>query len=219
LTLCHEYGKRRLIKFCNVLNDGICAIISMCVYFCALQSVYFFIQRGAVNSDKNPLIIICTAEVIYKNKRGFEMIRKFIREDKEKYIAMSKAFYASDAVLHNIPEKYIRKTFDEIMSGSPYADGYIIESDGKTAGYSLLAFTYSGEAGGVVLWIEDVYILPEYQGNGYGTELLKFLYNTYKNKVARIRLEVEKENRGAIKLYKKLGFEDLNYSQLYMKTV
>ena len=143
------------------------------------------------------------------------MIRKINREDKDKFIAMAKEFYGSDAVLHTIPDDSICRTFSEIMSGSPYADAYIYEYNGEVAGYSLLAFTYSNEAGGLVLWIEEVYILPKYQGRGFGKELLKFLEATYKDKVARIRLEVEDSNQGAVKLYRKLGFANLNYSQMY----
>ena len=145
------------------------------------------------------------------------MIRKFKLEDKDKYIDMSEAFYCSDAVLNNIPGKYICRTFDKVISGSPYIDGYIFESNEQVAGYALLAFTYSNDAGGLVLWIEEAYILPEFQGNGYGTELLKFISNTYKNKVARIRLEVAPSNKRAIKLYEKNGFENLDYMQMFKK--
>lgn len=143
------------------------------------------------------------------------VIRKIDIKDKDKYVAMSKKFYNSDAVLHNIPDNNIHKTFDEIVSGSPYAEGYIYEHNGEIAGYSLLSTTYSNEAGGLILWIEEVYILPEFQGNGFGKDLMAFIEETYKNKVVRIRLEVEKSNRRAIKLYQKKGFTELNYLQMY----
>lgn len=143
------------------------------------------------------------------------MIRKINIKDKDIYIAMSKNFYRSDAVLHSIPDDNIHKTFEVIISGSPYVDGYIFEYNGEIAGYLLVSITYSNEAGGIVLWIEEVYILPEYQGNGFGKELLAFIERTYKNKVVRIRLEVEKSNQRVIKLYQKIGFTELNYLQMY----
>lgn len=144
-----------------------------------------------------------------------DLIRKIDIKDKDAFFCMSKEFYRSDAVLHTIPDENIRKTFDEMMSGSPYASAYIYEHNGESAGYSLLSFTYSNEAGGLVLWIEEVYILPKYQGHGFGKELLSYVENKYKNKVARIRLEVEESNHGAVKLYRKLGYERLDYSQMY----
>lgn len=146
------------------------------------------------------------------------MIRKVEIKDKENYIAMSRDFYNSDAVLHAIPDENIRKTFDEIVSGSPFADAYVYEHDGEIAGYALLAITYSNEAGGLVLWIEEVYILPEYQGRGFGKALFSFIEKAYGNKVARIRLEVEESNQGALSLYERMGFTRLDYIQMF-KTI
>ena len=143
------------------------------------------------------------------------MIRKINEQDKDKYISMSKEFYHSEAVLSSIPDNNIHKTFDTLISKSPYVDGNIFECDGEVAGYALLSLSYSNEAGGLVLWIEEVYILPLYQGNGFGEELMTFIENEYKNKVTRIRLEVEKLNKKARKLYRKIGFTDLDYLQMY----
>lgn len=153
----------------------------------------------------------------YKEVGVLKMIRKIDIKDKDKYIAMSKKFYHSDAVLQSIPDNNINKTFDAIISESPYVDGYIFECKGEIVGYSLLSITYSNEAGGLVLWIEEVYILPEYQGHGFGKELLSFIEDIYKNKVVRIRLEVEKSNQKAMVLYQKMGFSELNYMQMYKK--
>ncbi len=143
------------------------------------------------------------------------MIRKVTKADKEQYVSMSRDFYQSDAVLHVVPDRNIRKTFELITSGSAFGDGYIIEHEGKVAGYLLVSFAYSNEAGGMVLWLEEIYVKPEFQGLGLGQELLNFIDEKYKDKVVRIRLEVEESNDQAIQLYKKLGFENLNYSQMY----
>lgn len=143
------------------------------------------------------------------------MIRKVNNKDKNIYIEMAKQFYCSEAVLHNIPDANFYKTFDEVTLNSPYADAYIYEHNGKVAGYVLVSITYSNESGGLVLWIEEIYILPEYQGNGFGKELLAFIEDTYKDKCVRIRLEVEKLNQKAIDLYQKSGYSQLEYLQMY----
>lgn len=131
---------------------------------------------------------------------------------------MTREFYRSDAVLHTIPDEYICKTFNLLIAGSPYAEAFIFEQNGETAGYALLAFTYSNEAGGMVLWIEELYILPEFQGHGFGKELMTYIEKTYKDQVVRIRLEVEKSNQRAVQLYRKMGFANLDYSQMYKST-
>jgi ribosomal protein S18 acetylase RimI-like enzyme len=145
---------------------------------------------------------------------GFIMIRKIKTEDKLFYLDMAKSFYSSKAVDHNIPEKYIINTFNELMQSDNYAEGYIMEQEGNIAGYALLAKTFSQEAGGITLWIDELYVMPEYRSCGLGHEFFSYLKNNLCDNVKRIRLEVEDSNKKAILLYKEMGFENLPYSQM-----
>ncbi len=134
--------------------------------------------------------------------------------DRERYLAMAEAFYHSPAVLHSIPKKYLERTFEEMLSGSPYVDGYLLlAANGACAGYVLLSKTFSQEAGGLTVWIEELYVEPIYQGQGIGTMVFEQLEKLYPA-CCRFRLEVEPDNLGAVRLYKRMGFEELGYSQL-----
>ena len=142
------------------------------------------------------------------------MIRPMEPADREAYLAMCRAFYDSDAVLHPVPDAYFQRTFDVLMAGSPYAEGYIIEQDGKTAGYALLAKSFSQEAGGIVIWIEEIYILPEFQSRGLGTAFFRYLEEHRTTGVKRFRLEYEPDNLRGAALYRRLGFSVLEYGQM-----
>ena len=122
---------------------------------------------------------------------------------------MCREFYSGDAVLHPVPEDYFERTFDTLMKSDTYASAYIIEEAGEKAGYALLAKTWSQEAGGIVIWIEELYIRPEFRGYGLGTKFLSSVRKEFPS--ARLRLEVEPENTGAVALYKRLGFTPLEY--------
>lgn len=142
------------------------------------------------------------------------MIRKIEKRDEKEYLEMAGEFYSSSAVLHPVPTEYFTRTFNELMTRDTYAEGYILETDGRTAGYALLSKTFSQEAGGLVIWAEELYIKPEFRSQGLGTEFFKFLESGRGDDVKRIRLEVELENTGAIKLYKRLGYDFLEYNQM-----
>ncbi len=136
-------------------------------------------------------------------------IRKINSRDRAEYTAMAKDFFSSPAVLENIPEENITSSFEEYLSGSPYGDAFIFELDGRIAGYGVLAYTYSQEAGGKVVWLEEIYIKEEFRGKGLGSEFINFVLSEIPAK--RYRLETEPDNEKAAKLYRKLGFEHFEY--------
>lgn len=145
------------------------------------------------------------------------LIRRPEPRDKKEYLAMSEEFYATDAVLHPVPKRNFERTFDLLLTGSRYADAYLVEEDGKAVGYALLAFTWSNEAGGMVVWGEELYIRPQYRGKGIGNAVIARIFKDYGNKAVRFRLETEDSNTGARKLYRRIGFRDLPYRQMILE--
>lgn len=142
------------------------------------------------------------------------IIRDLIKDDKTCVIELMKKFYNMPAVLHKIPESNFESTCDEILNKTPYARLLVAEENGNIAGYCLLAISYSNEAGGMCVFIEEIMIDENYRNKGHGKALINFVFNEYKDKAKRLRLEVTKENSGAIKLYKNLGFKFLDYLQM-----
>lgn len=142
------------------------------------------------------------------------MIHRLTEKDKQVYIEMAKEFYHSDAVLHPIPDEHFEHTAKEALRSDVYAGIYLFESDGETAGYGLTAKTFSQEAGGIVIWIEEIYIREKHRSKGLGREFFEFLEQQYKDSAVRFRLEVEPDNKRAMSLYEKLGYKKLDYIQM-----
>ena len=141
------------------------------------------------------------------------MIRRINENDRSVMLDMFDEFYHSPGVLHAVPKSHFERTLNEVYSGSPFIDCYIFEQDGKAVGYGQLSLTYSNEAGGICVWIEEIYVRPAFQGKGLGSEFLNFVKNEYKN-AARLRLEIEPDNDGARKLYRRMGFSELEYQSM-----
>ncbi|MBP1561872.1 MAG: GNAT family N-acetyltransferase [Oscillospiraceae bacterium] len=141
------------------------------------------------------------------------MLRKMTAEDRAFFLAAADEFYHTDAVEKPLPMSRLEADFDEIMRSDVYLEGLIFEYDGQRAGYSILTKTFHTEAG-LTLWIEDIYILPEFRGKGLGSELFAFLEENYADRFGRFRLEVEEDNLAAVSLYKKNGFRMLPYGQM-----
>ena len=141
------------------------------------------------------------------------MFRKITDSDATLIRKMMMEFYSSPAVLHPVPESYFDATIREALSGSPYVDCYLLDWEGQPAGYALTAKSWSNEVGGLVVWLEEAYVREAFRGHGLGSQLLQELENTYRD-AARFRLEVEEENKGAIRLYQRFGYVPLDYRQM-----
>lgn len=146
------------------------------------------------------------------------MIRKFVPEDREDYIRFSTEFYNSSAVDKPVPREHFEQGFDEMMRSDVYVQGYMLVCDGNNVGYCVTMKTYSVEAGGITIWIDELFVLEEYRSRGLGRELFKYIEENGDKKLRRIRLEVELENGRAISLYKKMGFEPAPYDGMW-KTI
>ncbi len=145
-------------------------------------------------------------------------MRSFTAEDFYDYLAMSREFYSSEATDHPVPETHFQRTFDEIMSGSPMARAWMIDVQGRPAGYLLASITWSNEFGGRVAWLEELYLRRSARGQGLGRQAIEQAMDELKrqDKVAGFRLEVAPANAGVSRLYKKMGFNPVPYDGWWM---
>ena len=141
-------------------------------------------------------------------------IRKLDKQDFEAVFAMMQVFYASDALLIHPDQAVLRRTLTDALGDNPYLEAYGFVQEGALAGYAMVTKSYSTERGGICIWIEDIYIAPEYRHKGYGSSFLAFVEEHYGTQAARLRLEAEPENAHAMQAYQKAGFEILGYTQL-----
>lgn len=141
------------------------------------------------------------------------MLRPITASDRAAYLAMAHDFYHSPAVDHPVPDDFLIRTLETVLDGSPYARIFLWEQDGEIAGYVQLSLTWSQEAGGLTVWIEELYVKPPFRGQGLGHSFFAQLPQLVPN-AARWRLEVEPDNTRAKALYQSLDFEPIAYESL-----
>lgn len=92
--------------------------------------------------------------------------------------------------------------------------------NGKLIGIAAISFAWTLEHGGKSAWLDELYVLPEYRGNGIGSALLESMIDALKKEgCSAIDLEVEEDHRRAEHLYKRKGFERLKRSRWVKRLV
>ncbi len=84
---------------------------------------------------------------------------------------------------------------------------FLIEDNGEFAGILILK-----KHGGNVVWIEDLYVRAELQRRGIGSRAIALAekYVTETMNVPAICMDVIPQNRAALKLYHKLGYDTIS---------
>lgn len=140
-----------------------------------------------------------------ERRRIAVIIRKMLHRDADEVFAMMRVFYDSPAVLHTASDEILKRDIEDCLGNMPFIEGFVFEEQETIAGYAMTAMSYTTEYGGICVWLEDLYIKPEYRGAGLASVFFEFMEKQYPHAV-RFKLEVEQENVGAIAAYKKNGY-------------
>ena len=99
-----------------------------------------------------------------------------------------------------------KELLEAIFSRDPKVFCDLVEVDGEIAGMAIWFLNYSTWQGKHGIYLEDLFIKPEYRGRGYGKALLKHLAKICDEKgYGRFQWWVLDWNSPAIEFYRSLG--------------
>ncbi|MGH9591278.1 MAG: GNAT family N-acetyltransferase [Terracidiphilus sp.] len=91
---------------------------------------------------------------------------------------------------------------------NPYFHCLIAEEDGQPAGFAFYFFNYSTWMGRPGIYLEDIFVYPEFRGRGIGKSLLRRVAAVAVEKgCARLKWQVLDWNTPAIDFYRSMGAE------------
>ncbi|SBS34991.1 Acetyltransferase (GNAT) family protein [Marinomonas spartinae] len=128
-----------------------------------------------------------------------KLILKYIRD-----LAIAEEFpFEISATLSDIEANLLGK--------DATAKALILQIDEKPCGFAVYYYTFSTTTGKRGLHLDDLYIEPEFQGNGVGKKTLIYLAQLAKEKgCARFEWWALKTNDSAIKFYSNIGAKKLD---------
>lgn len=109
-----------------------------------------------------------------------------------------------------------REIIETIFAENPKVFCDFLEVDGDIAGMAIWFLNYSTWQGKHGIYLEDLYVKPEYRGRGYGKALLQHLANICNERgYGRFQWWVLDWNSPAIEFYRSLGAEAMSEWTVY----
>ena len=124
-------------------------------------------------------------------------------------LAMIRELAEFEALSHHVvatEDDYHASLFGE----NPAAEALVAEVGNNLVGYAIFFSTFSTFIGRAGIWLEDLYVRPDFRGLGLGKGLLKVVGEIAAARNAgRYEWSVLDWNRNAIELYERVGGEIL----------
>jgi GNAT superfamily N-acetyltransferase len=140
-------------------------------------------------------------------KKDVPLILSFIKELAE-YEHLSKSVTATDKILSK-----------NLFGRKKVAETLIAYLDGKPAGFAVFFHNFSTFLGKPGIYLEDLFVKPEFRGKGIGKRLFVEVARIAKNRdCGRLEWSVLNWNKPAIDFYKKLGAKPLSEWTMYRIT-
>lgn len=132
------------------------------------------------------------------SRRDLPLILKFIKELAE-YENLLDQVVATEEIL------------DEWIFGKDKAEVIFVMEDEKEVGFALFFHNFSTFLGRAGIYLEDLYVMPEYRKKGYGKALLERLAQiAVERGCGRLEWWVLDWNKDSIDFYKSLGAEPMD---------
>ncbi len=103
-----------------------------------------------------------------------------------------------------------------LFASNPKAFCAIAEVGGKPAGFALCFYNFSTFVGKAGIYLEDLFVRPEFRGNGIGKKFFQYLaQRALEENCGRVEFSVLDWNTPSIEFYKALGAKAMDEWTVY----
>jgi len=135
--------------------------------------------------------------------------RAALPQDTERIVVLMQRYYAEDG--YPFDAHAARDAVEGLLARPDFGQLWCVQAGSETVGYFVLTLGYSLEYRGVDAFLDELYLLPAYRGQGIGTRAVACVQDSARALGVRaLHLEVEKDKTPAIGLYRRWGFEEHN---------
>ena len=121
-------------------------------------------------------------------------------------LAMMEALYAEDEAQAPVDQSRFAANIEFLVLNPSQGRFVLFTESGVPIGYALLVPYWSNEFGGTLLYVDELFVVPEARNRGVAHRFFAYVDERRPYGALALALEVSPGNRGARRLYESLGF-------------
>ena len=127
-------------------------------------------------------------------------------EDLTTLLALGEEFYCEQRI--PVDPIVVKTALSQLLRDRSLGRVWLLEVAGAAIGYLIMLNGFIVEFGGHQVFIDELYIRPDFRGHGLGRKTLAFAEEACRQAgITIIRLEVDHANGRLIKFYEEFGFK------------
>lgn len=128
-------------------------------------------------------------------------------QHKAELMEMIHALYRDDPEGEEMSEDKIERTVAFLASHPENGQITLLSRSENIIGYAILIRYWSNEYGGLLLFLDELFVKEDFRGQGIGTHFIQDLLDSVGEDFKAVFLEVIPSNDRALQLYQRLGFQ------------
>lgn len=134
-------------------------------------------------------------------------IRPYRDADFDVIVPMVKEMHRNAAGHTHISTENVCNTIAHFHAHPDSGSIWILEWSSELCGYAILVDFYSNDWNGLLIFLDELFVVEQYRNKGIGKMFLGWLRENYSATAAAILLETTPDNDRAASLYQRFGFE------------
>jgi GNAT superfamily N-acetyltransferase len=127
-------------------------------------------------------------------------------EDLTTLLVLGEEFYCEQRI--RVDPIVVKTALSQLLRDTSLGRVWLLDVAGAPIGYLIMLNGFIVEFGGRQVFIDELYIRPEFRGHGLGRKTLAFAEQACRQAgITIIRLEVDRANRRLIEFYEEFGFK------------
>jgi GNAT superfamily N-acetyltransferase len=138
-------------------------------------------------------------------------------ENRDSVAAMMREFNEEDRAVFAIDQTRFASSIEQLIADASAGQIVLFLDGSELRGYAVVVPYWSNELGGRLLFVDELFVVPEFRSRGIGRRFFNYVERQLPFGIVGLGLGVNPQNRRARRFYESLGFVELQVATFVLR--